>query len=205
MSLCNPTVSMNVFNWTDQLKALVTFKSDLLWLTAAKTAKNHSRCCLPLTWRRRVQNRCRKLSTRHHPPQTAHTNNPGGWGGARRYTVSSGGRPLRCRRHAWCAVHWKTYSSMSLSQQRAHRPACQKLLFQHTSIHWVVSLPPLWIQPVSLVFNYLSQYECIELQHESNHKVYIQDQGRYDHLRGAVKITLVICRPGSKQSSNIWG
>lgn len=104
-----------LLSWTDQLKALVTFKSDLLWLTAAKTAKNHSRCCSPLTWRRRVRNRCRTLSTRHLPPQTAHTNNPGGWGASRRYTVSSGGRPLGCRRHAWTAVHWKTCSSMPLS------------------------------------------------------------------------------------------
>lgn len=40
--------------------------------------------------------------------------------------------------------------------------------------------------------------------YESNHKVYIQEQGCYGHLRGAVKITLVICSPGSKQSGNIW-
>lgn len=36
-------------------------------------------------------------------------------------------------------------------------------------------------------------------------KCYIQDQGCYGHLRGAVEITLVICSPGSKQSGNIWG
>lgn len=41
--------------------------------------------------------------------------------------------------------------------------------------------------------------------YESNHKVYIQAQGCYGHLSGEVEITLVICSPGSKQSTHIRG
>ena len=60
------------------------------------------------------------------------------------------------------------HTAYHLSQsKKPHRPNCLELLFQYTSSQWIFSLLPLWVQPVSLVFNYLSQYGSIQPQHVS--------------------------------------
>lgn len=80
----------------------------------------------------------------------------------------SGGRPLSCRGHAWTAVNDRHTTWRFSQSKKACRSRCQELLttVQITRIHRV-SLLLLWIQILSLVFNYLSQYESIEPQHMS--------------------------------------
>lgn len=121
-------------------------------------------------------------------------------------TQNSGGRPLCCHRHAWSALRWQTYSPTVLSKQKPH---WQELPGASVPIH-LYSLDCL-----SASFMNIACVPGVQLPEsiwtywtptcESNHKVYIQEQGRYGHLRGAAKITSVICSPGSKQSGNIRG
>lgn len=143
------------------------------------------------------------FSTWRYKTKVVHSGN-----GATQNTISSAGRPLRCRRHTWTAVNGR-HTARRLSQSiNPHPPNRQKPLaaplitvyslnclsasFMNTACGPRVQLPE-------------STWMYWSPTYESNHKVYILEQGCYNHLRGAVKITLVICSPGSKQSGNIWG
>lgn len=81
----------------------------------------------------------------------------------------SGGRPPSCRGHAWTAVNDRHTTWRFSQSKKACRSRRRELLTtaRITRIHRKVSLLLLWIQTVSLVFNYLSQYESIEPQHMS--------------------------------------
>lgn len=143
------------------------------------------------------------FSTWSHKTKVVHSGN-----GATRNTICSGGRPLCCHLHAWTAVNDR-HTAWRLSQSTNPRPPnCQRLLAAVLiTLYSMNCLSALFmntacvprVQLLESIWMYWTP------TYESNHKVYIQEQGCYGHLSGAVKITLVICSPGSKQSGNIWG
>lgn len=201
-------------DWYDQVKdtkeqVLPVLKKDVYIFL------NHQQCSRPSTpetthtnthspWRLQAwPASVYSFSTWRYKTKVVHSGN-----GATRNTISSAGRPLCCHLHAWTAVndrHTARRLSQSINPRRAN---CQKLLaaalitvyslnclsasFMNTACVPRVQLPE-------------SIWMCWSPTYESNHKVYIPEQGCSGHLRGAVKITLVICSPGSKQSGNIWG
>lgn len=143
------------------------------------------------------------FSTWSNKTKVVHSGN-----GAARSTICSAGRPLCCHLHAWTAVNDR-HTTWRLSQStNPCRPTCQKLLAAVLiTLYSLNCLPASFMNtacvprvqlPESIWMYWTPTYE-------SNHKVYIQEQGCYGHHRGAVKITLVIWSPGSKQSGNIWG
>lgn len=143
------------------------------------------------------------FSTWNYKTKVAHSGN-----GATPNTISSGGRPLCCHLHAWTAVNDRHTAGRLSHSTDPRRPTCQKLLA-------AVPITPYSLNCLSASLMNIARVPRVQLPesiwrywtstYESNHKVYIQEQGCYGHLRGAVKITLVICSPGSKQSGNIWG
>lgn len=106
------------------------------------------------------------FSTWSYKTKVVHSGN-----GATLNTICSGGRPLVLPSSRLNCSQWQTYSLTPLSKQKkpmsTKLPGAARCCSNNPSIHWIVSLPLLWIQPVSLVFNYLSQYGYIELQHMS--------------------------------------
>lgn len=195
--------------WSDEESEQVFQKRD------GHTFRNLQQCCPPS---KTTHTRAHTRSRRRLLPWPASVYSFSTWSyktkvvcsgnGATQNTICSGGRPLCRHLHAWTAVNDR-HTAWRLSKHKNPRQAnCQKLLAAVLiTLHSLNCLSASFMNtarvprvqlPESIWMYWTPTYE-------SNHKVYIQEQGCYDHLRGAVKITLVICSPGSKQSGNIWG
>ena len=195
--------SLIIFLWYDQLK--VTKEQMLLSHKKKCITRKLQQCSRPSPFQKNENNQPTnthslwRLVCIHFPlgairQKVVHSGN-----GATRNTICSGGRPLCCHLHAWTAVNdrhttWRLQLLKLLAVVAITLYSANGLTasFMNTACFPRVQLPE------SIWMYWTPTYE-------SNHKVYIQEQGYYGHLEGAVKITLVICGPGSKQSGNIWG